>query len=111
MSLIAAINSGVAGCLSLLDPIPGAGPIFHNPHTAYVKEICTIAVKSPAVSLLTDRGDILMAKAKYGKGTVFATVDPWLYNEYTAGRKLPAGYDNYAAGKELARWILEQVAH
>jgi unsaturated rhamnogalacturonyl hydrolase len=91
--------------------IPGGGPIFHNPHTAYVKEICTIAVKSPAVSLLIDRGDILMAKAKYGKGTVFATVDPWLYNEYTDGRKLPADYDNYAAGKELARWILEQVAH
>jgi len=91
--------------------IAGGGPIFHDPHTAYVKEICTIAVKSPAVSLLTDRGDILMAKAKYGKGTVFATVDPWLYNEYTDGRKLPANYDNYAAGKELARWILEQVAH
>jgi unsaturated rhamnogalacturonyl hydrolase len=91
--------------------IPGGGPIFHNPHTAYVKEICTIAVKTPAVSLLTDRGDILMAKAKYGKGTAFATVDPWLYNEYTDGRKLPADYDNYAAGKELARWILEQVAH
>jgi unsaturated rhamnogalacturonyl hydrolase len=91
--------------------IPGGGPIFHDPHTAYVKEICTIAVKSPAISLLTDRGDILMAKAKYGKGTVFAAVDPWLYNEYTDGRKLPANYDNYAAGKELARWILEQVAH
>jgi len=91
--------------------IAGGGPIFHDPHTAYVKEICTIAVKSPAVSLLTDRGDVLMAKAKYGKGTVFATVDPWLYNEYTDGRKLPADYDNYAAGKELARWILEEVAH
>ncbi len=87
--------------------IPGGGAVFHDPHTAYVKEICTITAKSPAVSLLTDRGDILMAKAKYGKGTVFATVDPWLYNEYTDGRKLPAEYDNYAAGKELARWILE----
>jgi unsaturated rhamnogalacturonyl hydrolase len=91
--------------------ISGGGPVFHDPHTAYVKEICTITAKSPAVSLLTDRGDVLMAKAKYGKGTVFATVDPWLYNEYTDGRKLPASYDNYAAGKELARWILEQVAH
>ena len=74
-----------------------------------MKEICTISVKSPAVSELVDRGDILMATSKYGKGTVFATVDPWLYNEYTDGRKLPAEYDNYAAGKELARWILNQV--
>ena len=90
-------------------PIQGGGPIFHDPHTAYMKEICTISVKSPAIELLRDRGDILMATAKYGKGTVFATVDPWLYNEYTDGRKLPAEYDNYAAGKELVRWILQQI--
>jgi unsaturated rhamnogalacturonyl hydrolase len=74
-----------------------------------MKETCTVAVKSPAVALLRDRGDILMATAKYGQGTVFAAVDPWLYNEYTDGRKLPAEYDNYAAGKELVRWILEHV--
>jgi unsaturated rhamnogalacturonyl hydrolase len=89
--------------------IQGVGPIFHDPHTAFMKEICTISVKAPAVELLHDRGDILMATAKYGKGTVFATVDPWLYNEYTDGRKLPAEYDNYAAGKELVRWILQQI--
>jgi unsaturated rhamnogalacturonyl hydrolase len=89
--------------------IQGSGPIFHNPHTAYMKEICTISVNSPATELLRDRGDILMATTKYGKGTVFATVDPWLYNEYTDGRKLPAEYDNYAAGKELVRWVLQQV--
>jgi unsaturated rhamnogalacturonyl hydrolase len=91
--------------------IAGGGPIFQVPHTAYMKEICTISAKSPAVPALCDRGDILMATAKYGKGTVYATVDPWLYNEYTDGRKLPAEYDNYAAGKELARWILEQTPH
>jgi unsaturated rhamnogalacturonyl hydrolase len=90
-------------------PISGGGPIFHDPHTAYMKEICTISVKSPAIEQLRDHGDILMATAKYGKGTVFATVDPWLYNEYTDGRKLPAEYDNYAAGKELVRWILQQL--
>src|ERR1035438_7227166 len=66
---------------------PG-GPIFHAPHTIYMKEICTIAANSPAVSVLRDHGDILMATVKYGKGTVFATVDPWLYNEYTDGRTL-----------------------
>jgi unsaturated rhamnogalacturonyl hydrolase len=90
-------------------PIQGGGPIFHDAHTAYMKEICTISVNSPAVEQLRDHGDILMASAKYGKGTVYATVDPWIYNEYTDGRKLPAEYDNYAAGKELVRWILQQV--
>jgi unsaturated rhamnogalacturonyl hydrolase len=68
-------------------------------------------VSGAAKPVLTDNGDILMATAKYGKGTVFATVDPWLYNEYTDGRKLPSTYDNYAAGRELVQWILEQVPH
>ena len=89
--------------------LAGGGPVFHDPHTIYMKDICTISVYSPAIPLLRDRGDILMASAKYGKGTVFATVDPWLYNEYTDGRKLPAEYDNYAVGRELVRWILTQV--
>jgi unsaturated rhamnogalacturonyl hydrolase len=90
-------------------PIQGGGLIFHDPHTAFMKEICTITVNSPAIAQLRERGDILMATAKYGKGTVYATVDPWLYNEYTDGRKLPAEYDNYAAGKELVRWVLQQI--
>jgi len=89
--------------------VDGGGAIFHAPHRLYMKDVCTISVSSPAVSQLTDSGDILMATSKYGKGTVFATVDPWLYNEYTDGHKLPAEYDNYAAGRELARWILSQI--
>ena len=88
--------------------IPG-GAIFRDPHTLFMKDVCNISVQSPAVSVFQDNEGILMATAKYGKGTVFATVDPWLYNEYTDGRKLPAEYDNFAAGRELARWILGQV--
>jgi unsaturated rhamnogalacturonyl hydrolase len=90
--------------------IPGSGPIFHDPHTLFMKDVCNISVKAPAIAAFQDDEGILMATAKYGKGTVFATVDPWLYNEYTDGRKLPAGYDNFAGGKELVRWILEQVS-
>jgi unsaturated rhamnogalacturonyl hydrolase len=89
--------------------ITGGGPIFSNPHTLFMKDVCNISVKFPAVTAFQDNEGILMATAKYGKGTVFATVDPWLYNEYTDGRKLPASYDNYAGGKELVRWILAQV--
>jgi unsaturated rhamnogalacturonyl hydrolase len=89
--------------------VSAGGPIFHEPHTLYMKEICTISAKAPAAAVLTDRGDVLMATAKFGKGAVFAMVDPWLYNEYTDGRKLPAEYDNYAGGEELVRWILTQV--
>jgi unsaturated rhamnogalacturonyl hydrolase len=87
----------------------GGGPIFQDPHTIYVKDVSTISVKPPAVARVSDNGDTLVATAKYGKGTVYAMVDPWLYNEYTDGRKLPNEYDNFAAGKELVRWILEQI--
>ena len=90
-------------------PVSGGGPLFHDPHTLYMKDTCTISVKAPAALLLQDKGDILMATAKYGKGTVFAVVDPWVYNEYTGGRRLPAQYDNFAGGKELVRWLLQQV--
>jgi len=89
--------------------IDGAGPIFHHPHTIYVKDVCTITATGPAHSVLSEGDDIFMATAKYGKGTVIAMTDPWLYNEYTGVRKLPALYDNYAAGKDFVRWILEQA--
>jgi unsaturated rhamnogalacturonyl hydrolase len=91
--------------------LDGSGPIFHQPHTIYVKDVCTISAKSPATPVLKEGDDIFMATAKYGKGTVFAVVDPWLYNEYTDGRKLPAEYQNYAAGVEFVRWLLQQAPH
>ena len=50
-----------------------------------------------------------MATAEYGVGTVFAVIDPWLYNEYTNGKNLRAANDNLAAGKELIHWLLQQV--
>jgi unsaturated rhamnogalacturonyl hydrolase len=100
-------NDFPAGYIS----VSGGGPLYHDPHTLYMKDTCTISVKSPATSLLEDKGDIMMATAKYGKGTVFAVVDPWLYNEYTNGRKRPPEQDNFAAGKELVRWLLEQGPH
>jgi unsaturated rhamnogalacturonyl hydrolase len=91
--------------------VEGTGPIFRYPHTIYVKDVCTISVSGPAHAVLTEGPDIFIATAKYGKGTVFGMVDPWLYNEYTDGRKLPALYDNFAAGNELVRWVLEQIPH
>ena len=89
--------------------VSGAGPVFHSPHMLFMKDTCTISVNAPAISLLSDKGDVLMATAKYGKGTVLAVVDPWLYNEYTDGRKLPQTYDNFAAGEELVDWLLRQI--
>jgi unsaturated rhamnogalacturonyl hydrolase len=39
---------------------------------------------------------------------VFAVTDPWVYNEYTDGRKLSAEYDNFGGGVDLVQWLIEQ---
>ncbi len=88
--------------------VTGGGPLFHDSHTLYMKDTCTISLKPPAEPLLEDKGDIMIATAKYGKGTVVAVVDPWLYNEYTNPRKNPPLQDNYAAGEEFVRWLIQQ---
>jgi len=50
-----------------------------------------------------------VAIAKYGSGTVFAVGDPWFYNEYTDGRKLPPGYDNFKAANDFVKWLIAQI--
>ncbi|MEA2260910.1 MAG: unsaturated rhamnogalacturonyl hydrolase [Acidobacteriaceae bacterium] len=90
--------------------IPASGgPIFHHSHTLYMKDTCGISLTAPAQVLLEDKAGIVMATAKYGRGTVVAVVDPWLYNEYTDHRKALPQQDNYAAGKEFVTWLLKQA--
>src|SRR5437867_59235 len=86
-----------------------AHPIFKTARNLYLKEISTLQVKPPARAVFTDKGDTIMAVAKFGKGTVFAVGDPWLYNEYTDGRKLPPEYDNFKAAQDLTLWLIQQT--
>ncbi|WP_293889283.1 MULTISPECIES: glycoside hydrolase family 88 protein [unclassified Sphingobacterium] len=90
-------------------PIPKGDIVFPNTSKIYIKEISTLQVKSPAQTLIQDHGDTIIATAKYGKGTVFAIGDPWLYNEYTDGRKLPKEYENFTAANDLVQWLFKQV--
>jgi len=89
---------------------PDAGnPVFMNTKKMYLKEISIIETKAPAKALVTKNNEVVIATTKYGKGTVFAVGDPWLYNEYIDGRKgLPAMYQNYSAANELVKWLLTQ---
>ena len=81
----------------------------HRPaHALHEGHVLAVSCRKGAKALLEWKGDTLMAVAHYGKGTVVAVTDPWLYNEYTDGRKLPAEYDNFAAGREFVRWLLQQ---
>lgn len=87
---------------------PEGHPIFTTAKQLYLKEISTLALTPPAKPIFQDKGDALMAVSHLGKGTVFAVGDPWLYNEYTDGRKLPPEYDNFKAARDLARWLINQ---
>jgi unsaturated rhamnogalacturonyl hydrolase len=93
--------------------IPAGTGVFASAHKAYLKDTCTITVSGKAKALVTastePKTDVMMAVAKVGKGTVFAVVDPWLYNEYVDRRNnLPLEFDGFAAGIDLAGWALRQ---
>ncbi|MFT4062983.1 MAG: glycoside hydrolase family 88 protein [Edaphocola sp.] len=82
--------------------------VFKTARHVYIKEISTIKItdRKKATALYTDKGDVLMITAKIGKGAVFAVGDPWLYNEYVDGRKLPDTFNNFEAMNDLTQWIL-----
>jgi hypothetical protein len=83
-------------------------PAFTTAHKIFIKDACSIGLKNGAGVFLKNASDaVVMATAKYGKGTVLAVGDPWLYNEYTNGR-LPAGFDNDKAANDIAEWLLKQ---
>lgn len=89
--------------------IPAGNAILPHVKKIYQKEICSITLKKPALAALTKESLVIFAVAKVGRGTVFATGDPWLYNEYTDGRKLPAEYENFKAANDFVSWLIKQV--
>ncbi len=89
--------------------ISANSPIFPTTKTVYIKELAPIALKAPAKAVVSKENDVIMAVANWGKGYIFAVGDPWLYNEYTDGRRIPATYENFNAGKDLATWLLKQT--
>lgn len=89
--------------------IPANHPIFPSIKKAYLKEVSILEVKPPAKASVSTGDDVIMAVSKAGKGTVFAVGDPWLYNEYVDGKRIPADYENPAAVKDLVKWLLQQA--
>ncbi|HTE27125.1 DUF4350 domain-containing protein [Flavitalea sp.] len=88
--------------------VPEGNPIFKTAKKMYIKDICSLRLTRKAKSAFTDKGEVIMATVKLGKGTVFAVGDPWFYNEYCNGRLTP-GFDNDKAARDLAGWLLMQV--
>ena len=85
--------------------------IFKSKPRIFLKDACSISLINPtakAVFRSADGGVVIAAAVKYGKGTVFAVGDPWLYNEYVNGR-LPSVYQNDVAANELTAWLKKQI--
>ena len=84
-------------------------PVFNTARLIFMKDVCSIGTSGPAHPLLKNKNNAtVIAVAKYGKGTVLAVGDPWLYNEYTNGR-LPAKFENDKAADDIIKWVLKQV--
>jgi len=91
--------------------ITTGNPVFKTAAKVFMKDACSIALSGPAKPLLKNgSGAVIIAVAKYGKGTVIAVGDPWLYDEYTNGR-LPATFENDKAANDLVGWLLGKVPH
>src|SRR5688572_24060705 len=96
--------------------IPSSSRIFRSARKIYIKELTTISQTSmPMIDkkngwwvAVKNGADNIIMVVEYGKGKVMAIGDPWLYNEYVDGRKLPAEYENFKAGEGLVKWLLGQ---
>ncbi len=84
-------------------------PVFKTAGKVFMKDACSIELSGQAKPLLKNSsGAVIIATAKYGKGTVIAVGDPWLYDEYTNGR-LPKSFENDKAANDLVAWLMGQV--
>lgn len=89
--------------------IPAGNEIFKHTKQLYVKEYCTLKLSGSAKAVLRDAaGNVVIATSTLGKGHIFVIGDPWLYNEYVDGRKLPASFENFKAATDLVDWIAKQ---
>ena len=88
--------------------IPENHEIFKDVKKIFVKELSVLSLKNPAKAVLLAGGYDIMAVSNYGKGRVIALGDPWIYNEYLNGKRLPMEYENFKAAKNLAVWLLKK---
>jgi unsaturated rhamnogalacturonyl hydrolase len=87
--------------------IPSNHSIFRSARKIFVKELATLSIAKPASASISSGDKVIVATANHGKGKVFVMGDPWLYNEYVDGRKLPSDYQNHAAAMDLVKWALK----
>lgn len=81
-------------------------PLFKGVTKIYLKEIADLNLSGTAKAILTEKGRVLIAENKFGKGYVFAIGDPWIYNEYIDHDRLPESFENRKAAENLTDLLL-----
>ncbi|HEY8690979.1 MAG TPA: DUF4350 domain-containing protein [Chitinophagaceae bacterium] len=82
--------------------------VFKTANKIYIKEYASQKLASPSNAVLMQGNNVVVSVIKVGKGTVFAVGDPWFYNEYTDGRKIPKEFENYKAAEDVVKWAIDQ---
>jgi hypothetical protein len=84
-------------------------PLFSGVSKIYIKEVSDINLSGKATAILTEKGKVLIAESRVGKGYVFAIGDPWIYNEYIDHDRLPESFQNRKAAENLTDLLLGNV--
>jgi unsaturated rhamnogalacturonyl hydrolase len=84
-------------------------PLFKGISKIFLKEIAPIVCTAPALPVLVEDGQAIIAEAKYGKGYVLAVGDPWLYNEYIGHFLLSADFQNTETAANLVDLLLSKA--
>ena len=88
--------------------LPGH-PVFQGVNKIFMKEVSSLSLKPPAKAVLTEKGSVLMAESRIGKGMVFAIGDPWIYNEYIDNERLPRDINNRQAAVNFTRYLIGHI--
>jgi hypothetical protein len=81
-------------------------PLFKGVKKIYLKDISDMNLSGTAKPVFVEKGKVIIAENKFGKGYVFAIGDPWIYNEYIDHDRLPVSFDNRKAAENLTDLLL-----
>jgi hypothetical protein len=84
-------------------------PLFMGVGKIFLKEIAPINCRKPALPILVEEGQPLIAEASFGKGYVMAIGDPWFYNEYIGHLLLPEDFENTKAATNMVGLLLNKT--
>ncbi|MGI8581593.1 MAG: hypothetical protein ACR2KX_05340 [Chitinophagaceae bacterium] len=89
--------------------INSGNALFKTANKIYMKEYASQNLTGTSKAVLIQGNDAVVSVTKVGKGSVFIVGDPWFYNEYTDGRKIPKEFENYKAAEDVVKWAIDQT--